>query len=282
MSLKSAKCFTSKIYNRTKITIRANSMKKIIIFALVILTFGFDTQKEEAFEGGEFLKFRVHYGVINAGYATIEVKDETLYNKPVHHVVGKGFSTGMAKFFFAVEDVYESYIDKTTRNPYRFVRKINEGGYTKNQEGFFNQRTNRILVKDYKHKTEKAFDFPDNAQDILSSFYYLRNYPNINKIKAGESVVIDMFFDNEITKFKLKFMGREDIKTKFGVVSTMIFRPLVQSGRIFKEQESLTIWISDDYNKIPVRIKATLLVGSLKADLEEYKGLNNPFKLKTK
>nr|WP_315157087.1 DUF3108 domain-containing protein [uncultured Flavobacterium sp.] len=257
-------------------------MKKIIIFLLVIITLGFDTQKEEAFAGGEIFKFRVHYGLLNAGYATLEVKDEMLSGQPVFHVIGKGFSTGMTKFFFEVEDVYESYIDKDTRNPYRYIRKINEGGYTKNQEGFFNQRTNRILVKDYKHKTEKAFDFPKNAQDILSSFYYLRNYPNINKIKTGDSVIIDMFFDNEITKFKLKFIGREDIKTKFGIVSSMVFRPLVQSGRIFKEEESLTIWISDDYNKIPLRIKASLLVGSLKADLEEYKGLNNPFKVKSK
>ena len=103
-------------------------MKKIIIFLLVIITLGFDTQKGEAFAGGEFLKFRVHYGLINAGYATIEVKDEKLNNEPVYHVIGKGFSTGMTKFFFNVQDVYESYIDKETRNPYRFVRKINEGG----------------------------------------------------------------------------------------------------------------------------------------------------------
>jgi hypothetical protein len=257
-------------------------MKKSIIFLLVVITLGFDTQKDEAYSTGEWLKFRVHYGIINAGYATIEVQDAKLNDQSVYHVIGKGYSTGMTKFFFKVEDVYESYIDKNTRSPYKFVRKINEGGYTKNQEGFFNQKTNKVLVKDYKHKTEKSFDFPKNAQDILSSFYYLRNYPNVNKIKPGESVVIDMFFDNEITKFKLKFIGREDIKTKFGVVSTMIFRPLVQSGRIFKEEESLTIWISDDYNKIPIRIKATLLVGSVKADLEEYKGLNNPFKLKAK
>jgi hypothetical protein len=266
----------------SKKVLESNTMKKFIIFLFLISAFGFDTQKEEAFVGGEFLKFRIHYGIINAGYATLEVKEEKLNNQEVYHVIGKGFSTGMTKFFFEIEDIYESYIDKETRNPYQFVRKINEGGYIKNQEGFFNQRTNRILVKDYKHKTEKAFNFPDNAQDILSSFYYLRNYPNVNKMKEGESVDIDMFFDNECTKFKLKFIGRENIKTKFGVVSTMIFKPLVQSGRIFKEQESLTIWISDDYNKIPVRIKATLLVGSIKADLEEYKGLNNPFKFKMK
>ena len=77
-------------------------------------------------------------------------------------------------------------------------------------------------------------------------------------------------------------MGREDIKTKFGVVSAMIFRPLVQTGRVFKEEESLTIWISDDDNKFPIRIKANLLVGSIKADLDSYKGLKYPLKVKNK
>ncbi len=255
-------------------------MKKIALFLLLIPLLSFEVQNEEAFSAGEFLEYRVHYGIINAGYATIEVKDAIINDHSVFHVIGKGFSTGMTKFFFKVEDVYESYINKNNRTPYKFVRKINEGGYTKNQEGFVDQTANRVIVKDYKHKTENSFDFPKNTQDILSSFYYLRNYPNINTIKAGESIIIDMFFDNETTKFKLKFIGRENITTKFGVVSTMIFRPSVQSGRIFKEQESLTIWISDDYNKIPIRIKATLLVGSLKADLEDYRGLKNPFKIK--
>ena len=60
----------------------------------------------------------------------------------------------------------------------------------------------------------------------------------------------------------------------------MIFRPLVQTGRVFKEEESLTIWISDDDNKLPVRIKASLLVGSIKADLDSYKGLKFPLKVK--
>jgi hypothetical protein len=57
------------------------------------------------------------------------------------------------------------------------------------------------------------------------------------------------------------------------------FKPLVQSGRVFKEQESLTVWISDDDNRLPIRIKG-LSRGSIKADLEEFKGLNNSFKIK--
>lgn len=255
-------------------------MKKLILFFVLIITVSFDSPQEDAYGVGEYFKFRIHYGIVNAGYATLEVKDATLNNKKTFHVVGRGYTTGMSRFFFKVDDLYESYIDKETRNPYQFVRKIDEGGYTKNQEGFFNQSINKVVVKDYKHKTEKTLYVPKNTQDILSTFYYLRNHPNIDKLKIGESVAIDMFFDDETTKFKLKFMGRENITTKFGVVPAMIFRPLVQSGRVFKEQESLTVWISDDDNKVPLRIKASLAVGSIKADIEAYKGLKNPFKTK--
>ncbi|MBK9224913.1 MAG: DUF3108 domain-containing protein [Flavobacterium sp.] len=257
-------------------------MKKIIILVLVSASLGFSSQKERAFDTGEWFKFRIHYGLINAGYATLEVQEAVRNNKKVYHAIGKGYTTGMSRFFFKVDDNYESYFDKETGNPYQFVRKIDEGGYTKNQEGFFNQATNRILVKDYKHKSENTFLIPENTQDIMSTFYYLRNYPTIDKLKVGESVAVDMFFDNETTKFKLKFIGTEDLETKFGVVPTMIFRPLVQSGRVFKEKESLTVWISDDDNKIPVRIQASLAVGSIKADLDAFKGLKYSFKVKVK
>jgi Protein of unknown function (DUF3108) len=255
-------------------------MKKLMLLFIGIAAVGFSPQKQTAFDVGEQFVFRVHYEIINAGYATLNIKEATISNKNVYHVIGKGGTTGVSSLFFKVNDTYESYIDKETGNPYQFVRNIYEGGYTKNQEGFFNQAENKIIVKDYKRNTEKTFSVAKNTQDILSSFYYLRNYPNIEKMKPGEFVAIDMFFDDKTTKFRLKFIGREDIRTKFGVVSTMIFRPTVQTGRVFKEEESLTIWISDDDNRIPVRIKASLLVGAIKADLDSYKGLKNPFKIK--
>lgn len=256
-------------------------MRKAILCLLLLTTFGFDNPKESAFGVGEWFKFRIHYGFVNAGYATLEVKEAVLHNEKVFHLIGKGQTTGISRFFFKVDDLYESYIDEKTYVPYQFLRKINEGGYTKNQEGFFTPQQNKITVKDYKHKTEKAFAIPKNTQDILSAFYYLRNFATIDDIKPGEYIAIDMFFDEETTKFKLKFIGRENIKTKFGTVASMIFKPYVFSGRVFKEQESVTVWISDDDNKIPLRIQANLVVGSIKADLESYKGLRFPLKKRT-
>ena len=255
-------------------------MKNFLLLALLLVTVSFNNQKQSAFEVGEWFKFRIHYGVVTAGYATVEVKEAVKNNKKVFHAVGKGYTTGMTKFFFKVEDNYESYFDKVTSKPYQYVRKIDEGGYKKNQEGFFNQDKNTILVKDYKNKTEKTFNVPENVQDIVSSFYYLRNHPKIDKLSVGESITIDMFFDDETTKFKLKFVGRENINSKFGKINCMVFKPLVQAGRVFKEEESLTVWISDDNNKIPVRIKASLAVGSIKADIDQYRGLKHPVNFK--
>ena len=257
-------------------------MKKYFFLLLLIVTVSFDSQKPDAYDSGEWFKFRIHYGFINAGIATLEIKESVRENKKVYHAIGKGYTVGMSRFFFKVDDTYESYFDKVNNKPFQFVRKIDEGGYTKNQEGFFNQNINKVLVKDYKNNSEKTISVSENVQDIISTFYFLRNHPNIDKLKIGESITVDMFFDNEVFKFKLKFIGRENLKTKFGTAPTMIFRPIVQSGRVFKEEESLTVWISDDENKIPLRIKASLAVGSIKADLEGFKGLKNPFMVKLK
>lgn len=254
-------------------------MKKILAILSIFLTTLMYSQGG-AFDTGEYFKFRIHYGIVNAGYATLEVKEAVKSGKKMHHVVGKGYTTGMTKFFFKVEDIYESYFDKNTVKPYQSVRDVYEGGYERNNESFFNHSNNTVKVKDYKHKTEKTYTVPDNVQDIVSTFYYLRNHPEVADLNVGQSINVDMFFDGEVMKFKLKFIGREKLSTKFGDIDTMIFRPYVQAGRVFKEEESLTVWISDDKNRLPLRIKAKLSVGSMKADLDEYKGLKHPLSAK--
>ena len=257
-------------------------MKYFLSLMLFFVLMSFAPQKPASYDVGEWLKFRIHYGFVDAGIATIEVSESVKDNKKVYHAIGKGYTIGISRLFFKVDDNYESYFDKLTNKPYQFVRKIDEGGYVKNQEGFFDQTSNKVIVKDYKNNKETTVSVSENVQDIVSSFYYLRNHPNVDRLKPGESIMIDMFFDNEVFKFKLKFIGKENIKTKFGTAPTLIFRPIVQSGRVFKEDESLTVWISDDENKIPLRIKAELMVGSLKADLDGFKGLKNPFMVKLK
>lgn len=249
-------------------------MKKLI--TILVLLFGFLGFSQNAFDNGERLKFRLSYSsFLTAGYATLEVKSDFLKNKDVFHVVGKGKTTGMISWFFKVKDRYETYMYKENLLPYRFIRNIDEGGYTKDKEIYFDHEAKKALVINKKKKTQKTYNTKESVQDLLSSLYYLRN-KDVSSLKIGDQLTLNMFFDEENVPMKLKFLGRESIKTKFGKINTLKFRPLVQSGRVFKEEESVTVWVSDDVNKIPLRIKASLAVGSLRADLHSYKGLANP------
>lgn len=234
--------------------------------------------QEPTFEGGEWFKFRLSYsGWFKAGEATLAVTDELYKEKKVYHIKGQGVTTGMTKLFFNVADNYETYVDQKTILPYRFVRKIDEGGHTKDKVIDFDQQHQKAYVFDKKHNERATFDTPASVHDMISSFYFLRDQIDIDTLEEGKEIGLDMFFDEESFKFKLRYLGSEVIDTKFGKVKTVVFRPLVQAGRIFKEKESLTLWVSADKNKIPLRIKAELAVGSLKADLEAYKGLKHPF-----
>ncbi|TYB78906.1 DUF3108 domain-containing protein [Bizionia myxarmorum] len=256
-------------------------MKKIIIaiIALVSMNQSF-SQIESAYGTGEWFRFEMSYsGWMKAGEATLAVNESNYKGKPVYHVVGKGWTTGAVSWFFKVQDRYESYFDKQLNIPYKFIRDINEGGHTKNIEIEFDQKNNKALVHNLKHNTKTSFDTKPKIQDMVSTFYYLRNNLDIDNLKVNDEVEVNMFFDEENYGFKLRYLGTEVITTSFGKVNTLKFRPYVMAGRVFKEEESLTLWVSNDKNRIPLRIKADLAVGSLRADLNAFKGLKHPFNI---
>lgn len=249
------------------------------ILSVILISVSLQAQSQQAFQAGEWFRFRIHYGPFNASYATLEVDDTTLNNKPVFHVKGRGKSTGLLHLFFKVDDDYQSYIDKNNGKPYKFIRDINEGGYTKDLEIYFDHQQNQARVLDKKRNTNHTYSTSENVHDMLSAFYYIRNNIKNEELRVGEEIDLNLFIDDENMDFRLKFLGREVVKTRFGKVATLKFRPIVLAGRVFKEKESVTFWITDDANKMPVKIEADLVVGSLDADLDAYKGLKHPFRV---
>ncbi|MDG1571668.1 DUF3108 domain-containing protein [Robiginitalea sp. M366] len=235
---------------------------------------------QQSFKAGEWLKFRIHYGILNASYATLHLTSDTLRGVPVYHVVGRGRTTGFASIFFKVDDTYESYFGKVDGKPLRFIRNISEGGYTKDIEIDFNHGEQRAVLQDNKKGEQMSFDINGSVQDLISGFYFLRNHYRAEDLVVGESIELNMLYDDDgIFPFRLKYLGKEILKTKFGKVECLKFRPYVQSGRVFKEQESLSLWVSNDKNKIPIRIEADLAVGSIKADLDGFNALRNQFSI---
>lgn len=232
------------------------------------------TIENNAFRVGEYLKYRIHYGFINAGIAELSVKDKTYRNnRPVYHMVGKGRSVGMAEWFFKTRDTYETYMDTQALIPWEFIRDVNEGGYLINRHLIFDQYNHKATDLDVKLDT--TYNIMNYAQDMLSMFYYARCLETEN-LTPGQSLPVNMFLDHEDFSFRLKYLGKETIDSEWGDIQCKKFIPVVQAGRVFKEKEGLTLWVSDDENKIPIRLEAELAVGSIKMDLVDYRNNLHP------
>jgi len=228
--------------------------------------------KNVAFKPGEKLTYRVHYGFIDAGEATIEVKpSKRTYNgRAVHHLYGVGKTINAFNWFYKVHDVYESYVDVNGIFPWEFVRDVNEGGYIIKQNYRFYQDKRAVKTQD-----NKVFSMPGGVQDMLSAFYYARTM-DFSKAQKGQIFTVKSFVDDENFDLKVKYLGKETIKTRMGKFRCLKFVPYIQEGRVFDKEEDLVIWITDDANKIPIMAQANILVGSIKMQVVSYEGLANP------
>jgi len=224
-----------------------------------------------AFKEGEVLTYRLHYGIIDAGVAILEVKPGIMEvaGRKVYHVVGNGYSKGTFDWFFKVRDRYETFIDKDAMVPWMFVRRVDEGGVKFSQDYVFNHYTKKVDVG-----AGEKYDVPVGIQDMLSAFYAARNL-DFSAAKEGEIFALNSFIDKELWPVKMRFIGKETINCEIGTYKCLKFAPIVQKGRVFKSEEDLTVWITDDKNHIPLRAQAKILFGSVKMDITSANNLAN-------
>lgn len=238
-----------------------------------------DQKVNDAFQDGEWFQFRMRYGFLNASYAIATVRETTFKDQAVYHVAATGKTTGFARWFFKVDDYFDSYFEKDIVRPIRFVRNISEGNYKRHVEIDFDHINQSGIMHDLLRKTKTEISFAPNLQDLVSAFYFLRNHFDLEGIRVGETASLHMIYDKKPFAFQFRFLGYENVKTKFGVVPCVKFRPYVEEGRIFKKESGLSLWVSNDNNRIPIKVVAELSVGSLDVDLVDFKGLKHPFNI---
>ncbi|MBI3136339.1 MAG: DUF3108 domain-containing protein [Bacteroidetes bacterium] len=228
--------------------------------------------KQSAFRPGEKLTYRLSYGAFDAGEAvlTVEESEKTVQGRKLWKVRGVGKTISAFEWFYKVNDRYESYMDAEAMFPWLFVRRVDEGGYIINQDYTFHQHKNLV-----DNGEGKKFNIPDLCQDMISAFYYARTL-DFSNAKKGDIFTVNIFLDDELYPTKIKYLGKEEIKIRKGKFRCHKFAPIVQEGRVFNSEEDLTVWITDDGNKIPILAKANIKVGSLKMHLTGWEGLVNP------
>ncbi len=263
-------------------------MKRFLVISLILLlaaSFTFQTQAPvatvAAYGPKEALSYRLHYGFITAGEARIEV-DPSLYlinNKVCYKAAVIGSSTGTFDVAMHIRDQWTSYIDTATKIPQRSMRDIVENNYRLKEMVMFDYKNNKanVIRESGKELSKSTAEYPisANLQDIVSGAYYLRTL-DYSKMAAGTTISMKAFFEDKLYDFTVKYAGKEKVHTKHGYINAIKIQPVMPDNKMFDGGNSIRMWLSDDGNKIPVKIEADMFVGKVEVELKDFSGLKHP------
>ncbi len=257
-------------------------MGRFLFIIIFIFIFGaaysatFDSIPNGAFRRGEKLYYRLYYrtflfGKIYAGDMSIEIKenDRKFSGRSTYDIECIGTSRKSLHWLMNVDDSFESFLDEKAIFPWLFIRHTHEGHYIKEDEVKFQPQKNIAISRTSTKKT------PPHVQDILSAFYFART-ANFSKLHPDDSFSIPIFLDDSVYVSAVICRDREAVKTGIGRFNCVKFSPMVMTGKVFHNRYPMTIWISDDKNKIPVRLDSSLFIGRIEAELISAEGLANP------
>jgi hypothetical protein len=265
-----------------------NQMKKnirIALAAIVACLFSFvlfsaasapgvRTASNSAFTYGEKITYKVRYNLyfnVNVGEVSFEIAPnaEKIAGNNCYHVIASGKTYGFYDPVYKVRDKYETYIETSSMLPVVFIRDVQEGKFKFNEYVVFNQSKN--LAKS-KKRTQTV---PEFTQDVVSSIDYARTL-DFSNAKIGDKYYMHTFIDDSAYHCGVQYAGKEVIKTDLGSIRCIKLKPILIVDRMFKSQDGMTLWVTDDNNHIPVRIESGISVGKIRADLDSYSGLKNP------
>jgi hypothetical protein len=230
-----------------------------------------------SFGPGEHLEYRVHYGFVNAAEAVIDVSPSLfkVNERPCYRVNVDGRTVGAFDLVTKVRDTWRSYIDTSAILPQKFYTNIRENSYRKEENITFNHDANTVKAEE---RTERdIFKVPENVHDLISGYYFLRTI-DFNRIANGQVIEVPAFYDDTVYNMKVRYRGKAVVKAKEGKINVIKLNPVLPPNKLFKEEESIRIFVSDDLNKIPVKVEVDLWVGSMVMDLRKNNGLKHPLR----
>lgn len=237
----------------------------------------FPKVENDTFQEGEYALYRMHYGFITGGYASVRVSD-TLHQmdgKSCFHLEAKGWTTSSFDLFYKIRDRYESFVDKESLLPLHFKRDIKEGGFKSFTEIHFDHEGDTAHYT-HRNKTVTPYAVPDRIHDVVSSFFFARATHDHKELQQGSRIPLTCFLDRETFKLEAQMLGRERIKVSGKSYKALHFKLLVEEAGLLTDGGKVDFWISDDKNKLLLRMESELWVGSVKADLVEARSLRHP------
>jgi hypothetical protein len=242
------------------------------IFLFLCSVLGVSAQENSSLLAGENLKYRIHLGFINAAEATIKSNTGTSLqgDKTVRKVEIEGKTTGVLEVFSPLRDYWSAHIDTESLLPLKTEMRKKEGRYRKEETVLYQMDKGFAKITSPQNKpVTSTIAGPKDLLDLISAYYFLRSKPVADK-KPGSRWSAQVLVDSKIYELVLVVRARETIDTEAGNRSSIKTNILLPKNNLFKEEDAIRLWISDDEYQVPLKIQVNLKIGFLTIDLIDY------------
>jgi hypothetical protein len=217
----------------------------------------------KSFHVGEQLTYEISWLNLTAGTAVMAVSAAgTQGERPLAKLITTTQSSPMITKFFPVDNRVESIVDPATLLPEHLTFKRREGKKKEDFEYTFHQKEGRVTV--VKGGTTETLEMPTGTQDVISCLYYARSTLSF---QPGSSLTMNVHHDKKNRKLDVLVEGIETVSGPWGDVETARVLVIMPFQGLFLNQGNIRVWFTNDDQRIPIRMKAKVIIGSIVADL---------------
>ncbi|MEL7145119.1 MAG: DUF3108 domain-containing protein [Bacteroidota bacterium] len=252
-------------------------MKRIIITGFCIFFLSASTLAQISTYTGEELNYKISYSIFTIGKASVKVEDRQ-EKEEEYKIVARGETTGLVGVFSKIRDEWGAYVNKQSLAPSHAYRRIREGKYKRDEDVDFD--STKIVLNEWsfragKYKDPVYYDAPNRVFEFLSGMLYVRSL-DLRNFEPGQRVAFKAFFEGKFYDFQVEYKGKERIRTKIGKINAIKLVPIMPNNSIFDGEDSVEIWVSDDENKVPLKVEADMFIGSAGCSITSAKNLKYP------
>ncbi len=246
------------------------------------------TEDNYAFGDREEATYKANYkwGLISTdvGEATLRVSRIVNASVPYFFVEVTAKTYKFYDKVFKVRDTFTARFNAKTFRPEYFHRNIFEGGYTKRSTLIFDWKKNQLKATNQRKKDpaiDSIMSLPQCTFDILSLLYYSRNI-DYTFIEPGDVFPMTFALDEDIYNLKYRYIGKETVEVDgLGNFRCMKFALEVVAGEVFKGDEEILLWVTDDRNHLPIKAESPIIVGKVRITLMKMGNLKHPLTSKS-
>ena len=218
---------------------------------------------------GERLTYELSWGIVSAGTAVLEIAErKTLGGRAVVKAIHTARSNDFVSVFYPVNNRVESLLDEEAHYPYRLLFNRREGKRKNDIEVLFDQAAHRATVT--KDGNAETLDIPARVQDTLSIIYFFRTLPAIT---IGSSTFVDVHHDKKNYRLELRVEGMEKVRGPLGEFDTIRILAIMPFKGLFLNEGNIRVWVTNDAARVPVLMKAKVIIGSVTATLSSVGGV---------